>query len=345
MKLPTALRPARPDASKAVLIAGAVAALAAVAATNQLLAKRSERRHPPRGQVIEVDGVRLHYFEAGTGTPVVLIHGNGVTAEDYVVSGLFHRLAANHRVIAFDRPGFGYTARPRNKIWTASAQAKLIAAALDLLAVKNPVVVAHSWGTLVALRLALQRPDLVAGLGLMSGYYWPTPRLDVPMMSGPAIPVLGDVMRFTVSPLMGRLMAPLAFRHVFSPAKVTQDFKGEFPTSMALRPGQIRASAGDTAMMPLEALSISKLYNELACPILLIAGDGDKIASFKHQSVKFARRTGCELHTVRGAGHMVHHIAPDEVGSALETLIARAEGLPSASSQPRSDAELERTRA
>lgn len=323
MNFSHALRAARPAVPKSVLIAGAAAALAM---TNHLLAKRSERRHPPRGQVIDVNGVAVHYFEAGAGTPVVLIHGNGVTAEDWVVSGLFHRLAASHRVIAFDRPGFGYTPRPRGRIWTASAQAKLLAGALDQLGVESPTVVAHSWGTLVALRLALLRPDLVSGLGLMSGYYFATPRLDVPMLSGPAIPLLGDVMRYTLSPILGRLLAPLIFRQVFSPARVTPAFKAQFPTSLTLRPGQVRASAGDTALMLVEARNVSKHYRDLSCPVLLIAGDGDKVASFKRQSAKLASEIGVKLEIVAGAGHMVHHTAPDAVELALEGLLARTEG-------------------
>lgn len=331
MKLTKAIRSARPRPSTGALLFGAAAtALAALAVGNGLLARRAEQRHPPRGKFVEVDGVRLHYFEAGEGAPVVLIHGNGVTAEDYVASGLFDRLAENHRVIAFDRPGFGYSKRPRSRIWTASAQATLLAGALDQLGVGRASVVAHSWGTLVALRLALLRPDLVAGLGLMSGYYWPTPRLDVPMLSGPAIPGFGDVLRYTLSPPIGWLMAPLVFRQIFSPAKVTDTFKAGFSTSMALRPSQIRASAADTALMPLEAMKLSKHYGELACPVVLIAGDGDKIASYKHQSVKLAEELGCKLHTIEGAGHMVHHLAPDKVAAVLEALANRTDTLPDA---------------
>jgi hypothetical protein len=56
-------------------ISAAAAALVAAVVVNQLLASRSERRHPPRGQVIEVDGVRVRHFEAARGRPVVLIHG------------------------------------------------------------------------------------------------------------------------------------------------------------------------------------------------------------------------------------------------------------------------------
>jgi pimeloyl-ACP methyl ester carboxylesterase len=323
MKLSDVVRTARPAASAAAfLFAATVPAFAAVAVINQLLAKRSERRHPPRGRIIDVNGVDVHYFEAGSGPPVVLIHGNGVTAEDYVLSGLFHRLSENHRVIAFDRPGFGYSARPRSNIWTATAQADLIGSALDQLGVERPTVVAHSWGTLVALHLALRRPQQVNGLALLSGYYWPTPRLDV-LLSGPAIPILGDVMRFTWSPLIGWLLAPLIYRHVFSPTKVPHRFKAEFAVSMSVRPSQIRASAGDTAMMPFEALGLSQRYDELACPVVLIAGDGDKLSSFKHQSLRLATTIGCELHVVEGAGHMIHHIAPEEVAIAVKGLIAR----------------------
>ncbi|HEY0438018.1 MAG TPA: alpha/beta hydrolase [Phenylobacterium sp.] len=341
MKPSKTLRPAGQVPSTGLLLLGAAAALAALAAGNQLLARRAERRHPAHGKFIEVDGVRLHYLEAGSGAPVVLIHGNGVAAEDFVVSGLFDRLGARHRVIAFDRPGFGYSDRPRSRIWTATAQAELLAGALDRIGVGRATVIGHSWGTLVALRLALQRPERVAGLGLISGYYWPTPRLDVPMMSGPAIPGAGDILRFTLSPLLGRLMAPVLFRQLFSPAKVTEAFKAGFPTSMALRPGQIRASAGDTALMPVEAMKLSKLYKEIACPVVLIAGEGDKIASYRHQSAKLARALGWELHTVHGAGHMAHHTALPEVAAELETLITRVEATPATRSPEVAGAPLE----
>jgi pimeloyl-ACP methyl ester carboxylesterase len=306
-------------------VAAAAVGLAALAVGNQVLAKRAERRHPPKGAFLEVDGVRLHYLEAGSGEPVVLIHGNGVTAEDWVVSGFFARLVADHRVIAIDRPGFGYSSRPRSRIWTAAAQAGVLAQALDRLGVTHATIIGHSWGTLVALRLALQRPDLVAGLGLISGYYWPTPRLDVPLMSGPAIPILGDVIRFTVSPPLGRLMAPLIFKQLFSPSKVTESFKAGFATSMALRPSQIRASAEDTALMPLEAFALAQRYRQVTCPIVLIAGDGDKIASYRRQSAKLASGLGSELHTARGAGHMVHHVALPVVAAALNALVSPSE--------------------
>ena len=106
------------------------------------------------------------------------------------------------------------------------------------------MLVTHSWGTLVALQAALGQPDRVAALVLMSGYYWPTARADAALVSGPA-PVLGDVLRFTISPPPGRLMMPLAIKQMFSPAKAPAHFKDGFAADMALRPSQLRATRAD----------------------------------------------------------------------------------------------------
>jgi hypothetical protein len=94
-----------------------VAAVAALAVGNHLMARRAERRHPPQGSFIEVDGVRLHYSDRGEGSPVVLIHGNAVTGDDWNTSGVAEQLLQTHRVIIFDRPGFGYSERPRGHLF------------------------------------------------------------------------------------------------------------------------------------------------------------------------------------------------------------------------------------
>ena len=94
----------------------AAAALAAAAALNIASARRTERRHPLSGRFMDVGDARLHYTDEGDGPPVVLLHGNGVTAHDWKSSGLIDALVGTHRVIAFDRPGFGYSTRPRGAL-------------------------------------------------------------------------------------------------------------------------------------------------------------------------------------------------------------------------------------
>src|SRR5215210_607935 len=100
--------------------------LVVVALVNHAVARWAERRHPPEGKFVEVDGARLHYSDRGTGRPVVLLHGNAVTGADYNTSGVAERLVGTHRVIIFDRPGFGHSDRPRWRPWAAFEQAELL---------------------------------------------------------------------------------------------------------------------------------------------------------------------------------------------------------------------------
>ena len=300
-------------------LAGA-AALAALALGNHLMARRTERRHPPRGAFMEVDGVRLHYSDRGEGSPVVLIHGNAVTGDDWNTSGVAELLLRSHRVIIFDRPGFGYSERPRGRLWTAAQQAELLHKALRQLGVERPVVVGHSWGTIVALALAERHQADVAGLVLLSGYYFWTLRPDALLVMAGALPVLGDVLRYTVSPLLGWLQMPLLKWAMFSPARVPARFQAEYSPAMALRPSQIRATSVDGALMIPGALALRGDYKDLTLPVVIIAGEGDKVV-FKRRSEQLRDSIrGSVLQIVKGAGHMVHHLAPRQVAQAVQSV-------------------------
>ena len=313
--------------SPRTLAAGALAA-GALALGNHLVARRTERRHPPRGSFIVVDGVRLHYSDRGQGSPVVLIHGNAVTGADWNTSGIADGLLRTHRVIIFDRPGFGYSERPRGRVWTASRQAELLHEAIRQLGVERPIVVGHSWGSIVALALAVRRQSDISGLVLLSGYYFWTLRPDVLPVTIGALPGIGDLLRYTVSPLLGWLQMPLLKRLMFSPARIPAPFQAEYSTGMALRPSQIRATSEDGALMIPGALALRGRYKELRLPVAIIAGEDDRVV-FKQRSEQLAAHIpGSTLQVVRGAGHMVHYAAPGLVLDAVEA-VARKAGKPS----------------
>jgi pimeloyl-ACP methyl ester carboxylesterase len=301
----------------ATLLAGA-AVLTAAALWNNAQARRAEHDHPPSGRFVEVDGIRLHYLGRGTGSPVVLLHGNVVSAEDYVYSGVFDELAKRHRVIAFDRPGFGYSARPQGTLRTPAAQAHLLREAFAQLGMERPVVVGHSWGTLVALAMALDAPDAVGGLVLLSGYYKPTARLDVAVAAPPAIPILGDVLRYTISPLLGRATLPINLKAMFAPQSVPDRFRRDFPYGFPVRPWQIRAEAQDAATMVPAAASQLARYGDLKLPVTIMAGTEDKIVDVGSQAVWFHEAVrGSQLRLVPGMGHMFHHAVPEQVVEAI----------------------------
>ncbi|WP_043351802.1 alpha/beta fold hydrolase [Methylobacterium sp. B1] len=297
---------------------GSAAALGASALYAATMTRRAERETPPVGSFLTVDGVRLHYLERGQGEPLVLIHGNGTLIQDFLVSGIVDDLAKRHRVIVFDRPGYGYSDRPRG-FWTPRAHATLFQKALQQLGVTQAVVLGHSWGTLVAVALALQAPRLVRSLVLASGYYYPTLRADVILASPVAIPGIGDLLRHTVSPLAGRLMMPAMIKGLFAPAAIPERFARSFPTAMMLRPLQLRASAEDAAMMTPVTVELQAHYRDLDLPVVIITGGDDQIADVGRQSRRLHHDVpGSELVIVPGMGHMIHHLAPERVVAAVE---------------------------
>lgn len=297
--------------------------LSGLALLNNKRAGEAEQQAPAEGRFVTIDGVRLHYLDRGSGTPIVLLHGNGAMAVDFALSGLIDRLASSHRVLAFDRPGFGYSARPRGHAWTAHRQAELIHDALTALAIERPIVLGHSWGTLVALELALDHPASVAALVLLSGYYYPDARTDVAFALPQALPVLGDILNHTVAPWLGKLAAQRAIRKIFAPSAVPARFTAGFPLDLALRPAQLRATASDTSHMIPAARATMPRRQALAMPVAILAGDSDAIVDTAEQSERLARDLPQAILTVvPGAGHMIHYDAPDAIVAAIERLSA-----------------------
>jgi pimeloyl-ACP methyl ester carboxylesterase len=264
------------------IAAWAVLFTAVLALFVYLAAKAVEHRNPPIGKFLEVDGTRLHYFERGSGLPVVFLHGNATMLQDFTLSDAFVSTAKQNRAIAFDRPGFGYSTRRRVRNWTASEQADIVAAALRRLDCGPAKIVGHSWGTLVAVALAERHPALVRSLVLLSGYYYPTPRFDAALAATGSVPVIGDILRYTLTPLVGLIMLPVTLRAMFAPCPIPEQFGREFPRLMMLRPWQLRASLGDGAMMVRAARALQPGYGGVRVPTFIAAGSEDHVVSHRH---------------------------------------------------------------
>ena len=299
-------------------------ALAGAAAISHRHARRADLAHPPKGRFVTAGGARLHYVEHGNGRPVVFLHGNGAMVEDFLISGVIDQTAAQYRAIALDRPGFGHSERPRGRSWTAAAQAALLPEVFRLLGIDRPIVVGHSWGTLVALALGLDHPRHVGGLVLISGYYYPTPRTDVALFSPPAIPLVGDLLSYTVAPLIGEALAPKLIDKMFSPQGLSPRFAAEFPVGLTVRPSQIHAFAQDSAHMIFAAEALSRRYRSLFPPTAILAGDADEIVSYRQAQRLQGDIAGSQLDILPGGSHMVHHIDPARVVRAIDEVAAES---------------------
>jgi pimeloyl-ACP methyl ester carboxylesterase len=168
------------------------------------------------------------------------------------------------------------------------------------------------------LALALNHPDAVRGLALLSGYYYPTLRADVLLSSPAAIPIVGDLLRYSISPLLGRLMQPLLLKGMFAPLPVPASFAKGSTSNMSVRPGQIRAESQDGVAMIPGAVAMRHRYQELTMPVVIMAGAKDRVVNGKQPRRLHAQIPHSILRLVPGVGHMVHYAVPEEVAEAIE---------------------------
>lgn len=307
-------------AETVLLIAALLIALLIIG--NVGFSKLAEWRNPPIGKFLESDGVALHYVDRGDPAApcVVLLHGNGSMIQDFTISGLVDLLARSNRVVCFDRPGFGYSQRPRLRIWTAAAQAALLVRALNQLGIRHPVVLGHSWGAFVAIALGVRKDYPIRGLVLASGYYFPTARLDVWLMSGPAIPVLSDLISYTVAPIISWAVLPGTLRKIFAPRAVPQTFKNEFPASLVLRPTQLRAAAEESALLIPTAAQFQAHYSTMDHQIQIFHGTEDQVVELKQARDLDQALLRSDLHLVPNAGHMVTYTDPAAIVQAVNSM-------------------------
>ncbi len=292
-------------------------ALAIAATVNQLAAWRAERRYPPIGGFLNVDGIRLHYIDKGDGPPVVLIHGAGAMMQDFSLS-ILHRLTRQHRVIVFDRPGYGYSERPQGRRWTPEAQARVIRAAVTQLGLEQPLIVGHSYGASVALSYAASFPGEIRGIILISGYYFPEFRPAMSAFGALAIPVFGYLVRHSLAPVLSRATMPRLLNRLFGPNPVPSIFVENFPFDLAYRPSQVRAAADDLAGLRPWARRMRRIYSTIGPGTVILAGMVDQIVDPGRHSTRLHRAIpGSIFRAIPGVGHMFHHVRPDLVLDAV----------------------------
>ena len=154
--------------------------------------------HSDHSRFVDVDGVRVHYQEAGDANAPALVLIHGFASSTLVWSKVFLRLAgAGFRVIAIDMLGFGYSGKPRNGEYTIAGQASLLVGLLDRLKIKRATLVGSSYGGAVASTCALDYPQRVDKLVLIGTVSNNRP-LDYKLMRVFSSRVFGDV----VSPLL-----------------------------------------------------------------------------------------------------------------------------------------------
>ncbi|WP_244497941.1 alpha/beta fold hydrolase [Mesorhizobium sp. Root695] len=151
----------------AVLLLLAVLGIASLVLATLWIAAKAERLVPPVGKFLEIDGNRIHYVDQGEGRPIVFVHGLGAQLHHFRHT-LFGRFGPGYRLIALDRPGAGYSARASGATGSLPEQAEIVRRFIEALGLERPLVVGHSLGGAIALTFAVEHPDVICGIALLS---------------------------------------------------------------------------------------------------------------------------------------------------------------------------------
>ncbi len=314
-----------------IIFAGlSVLALAGCGAALDRRTADYEKRWPPVGQFLQVNGQRVHALVQGSGPDVVLLHGASGNLRDFTFD-LMGRLATRYRVIALDRPGLGYTDRAApefNRAWTARAespadQAAMLSAAAAQLGADRPIVVGHSFGGAVAMAWALNHPS--AGVVSLAGAVMPWPgRL------GLQYPVIGSRLGGAVVPPLAALaLTPERVSGltgaIFAPQDAPEGYLDHVGPGLALRPATIRANAKQIDGLRPHLVEMSEAYPDLTLPVEFIHGTADTIVPIAvHSRPAAGILPNARLTELLDVGHMPHHTHPQAVLDAVDRIATSA---------------------
>lgn len=294
---------------------GAPFVLAASAALTRLLTVRAERRYPrPAGSVV-VDGARLCYEEAGAGPPVVLVHGLLDSTKDF--TALTALLARRYHVVAFDRPGSGYSGLPARDGHSTIDQARLLHEAAARLGLVRLVVVGYSLGAAVALGWAQAYPDDVAAVVTVAGHVLPY-RLPASRLAQLLrLPVLGRLACGTLAVPLGYPIGRQLLRWACFPQPLPRSY-ADAALAVALRPTPLRSATEDLERTTADLREIAAAYHSLEAPVVIVVGRHDAIAPYGESAALHRRLGRSRLTVIDDGGHALHVTHPLAVIAAVD---------------------------
>jgi pimeloyl-ACP methyl ester carboxylesterase len=270
-----------------------------------------------QGSFIYVGKLRIHYLEhAGSGTPVLLLHGLPGTADDFdAVTPLL--AAAGDRTVAIDRPGYGYS----NGGYTPfSRQLEIIDALIQELGLTRPIVVGHSYGGTLALGLAERYPKDVGGLvlvdaaaaGMRLGSF---DRAQAHLVKFLDLPVIDTIAHATFSQLLTTVSINSGDSQAFDPAPVAsahrtrlREIFSKYRTREAFAGEQLHASDA--------IASVDAGLRSITAPAVVIQGESDKLVKPIYGRHLANRLPRALLQMVAG-GHMAPYTHPSAIAEAV----------------------------
>jgi pimeloyl-ACP methyl ester carboxylesterase len=268
-------------------------------------------------RVAEVGGVRTRYFVGGEGPPLVVVHGLGGAAVNFTELGPL--LARRRRVLIPDLPGHGRS-DPLERVDGLTSYADHIAAVAELEGMLPAPLLGYSMGGVIALRLAVARPEDVPALALVSaaGIVSVTRRAQIWLAITGVLRPAQVMTRFRTTFARRPRLRWLPFGlwgAVDPPALSPQGVLGflEGPSQHTDVGAAGRALLGDDPRGDLD---------RVRCPVLLLWGARDRLVPLE-DGFQYARRLRAPIRTLPAAGHLLIGEQPRECARVLESFLDR----------------------
>jgi pimeloyl-ACP methyl ester carboxylesterase len=279
--------------------------------------------HSEHSCFIDVDGIRVHYQEAGDKRDPAMVLIHGFASSTLVWSQVFLKLAAaGYRVIALDMLGYGYSAKPRNGEYTIAGQAKLLTRLLDHLSIPRAIFVGSSYGGAVAATCALDYPERVEKLVLVGAVNNNRP-LEFTLMRLFGSPVFGDV----VSPLLigSRRLLRRRMKRVYDRHSWVLDERRVDARHLPLRAAGTQRAIIRT-VRGWDAERISRDAHLITQPTLLLWGENDPEIPLVDGERLHAEIPGSRLIVFLDCGHIPHEEYPQAFTNVVNDFCKKQSG-------------------
>ena len=300
-----------------------------------------------QSKFVTVDRARLHFVIKGAGRPVILVHGNPGSCQDW--ARLYTPISSRYQAIAFDRPGHGHSDRPNHRDITVDIQAQMLHTALRELQIERPILVGHSWGGALALAYALEFPDDLAGLVLLAPAVYESDDGVSFLSKLPGFPIIGDVVNFLFTPLIGPWLVRTDVTKAFAPDPIPKNYLRHVLSEWT-RPKKVKWYSVDDALLNESLPKLSLRYAELiksnhresnsidsspadsvsnkSClrmPVSIVTGDSDLIVPATENAHRLYKALPhSELVVLEKTGHQIPFTRPDAVVAAIDQVAAKA---------------------
>jgi pimeloyl-ACP methyl ester carboxylesterase len=290
-------------------------------------ARKIEKAVPRDGELVEVNGEKLHVVDRGSGPPIVLIHGLGGQLRNFG-KAMVDDLARDHRLILVDRPGSGYSTRASDSSARLRVQAEAIAELIRILKLESPLIVGHSLGGALALSLALNHPDVVGGLALVAPLTQVQSIEQVPPVFRPLVirsSAVRKAVAWTLATPMGMKRGAEALEQVFAPEAVPEDFGTAGGGLLAMRPSNFYASSSDLVDLEGELEGMVPRYPTLSVPVGILYGKGDNLLNYQLHGERTAAEIADAVIEVVEGGHMLPFTQPELTAAFVRRAAERQE--------------------